>query len=215
MRQRQSYRGRSVPGPAPSSAGRPAPAARRESDYPRRNRSRRDTRQRSAPHSHSRNQNACPGVRTAASLASTLCTPGAGRRRRGRTAPPRVIRLEAPRPLTERIEFLQGAFLELEVGLDVLMGGIEPLVVEPQRNGHPARASGTTRSSTDSLLPHHGELAWHPADDGRIPDFPVTRSHPPASWPSAANSSICRTYRKTAGEESRRRSPVANRWMRP
>ena len=50
---------------------------------------------------------------------------------------------------------------------------------------------------------------------GRIPDFPVTRSHPAASWPSAANSSICRTYRKTAGEESRRRSPVANRWMRP
>ena len=50
---------------------------------------------------------------------------------------------------------------------------------------------------------------------GRIPDFPVTRSHPPASWPSAANSSICRIYRKTAGEESRRRSPVANRWMRP
>ena len=31
---------------------------------------------------------------------------------------------------------------------------------------------------------------------GRIPDFPVTRSHPPASGPSAANSSICRTYRK-------------------
>ena len=53
------------------------------------------------------------------------------------------------------------------------------------------------------------------AASGRIPDFPVTRSHPPASWPSAANSSICRTYRKTAGEESRRRSPVANRWMRP
>ena len=53
------------------------------------------------------------------------------------------------------------------------------------------------------------------ARTGRIPDFPVTRSHPPASWPSAANSSICRTYRKTAGEESRRRSPVANRWMRP
>ena len=26
--------------------------------------------------------------------------------------------------------------------------------------------------------------------NGRIPDFPVTRSHPPASWPSAANSSI-------------------------
>ena len=55
----------------------------------------------------------------------------------------------------------------------------------------------------------------HPTQSGRIPDFPVTRSHPPASWPSAANSSICRTYRKTAGEESRRRSPVANRWMRP
>ena len=64
-------------------------------------------------------------------------------------------------------------------------------------------------------------LAWHRKlfvngmKKGRIPDFPVTRSHPPASWPSAANSSICRTYRKTAGEESRRRSPVANRWMRP
>ena len=57
---------------------------------------------------------------------------------------------------------------------------------------------------------------WERQDNrpGRIPDFPVTRSHPPASWPSAANSSICRTYRKTAGEESRRRSPVANRWMR-
>ena len=55
----------------------------------------------------------------------------------------------------------------------------------------------------------------HALAQGRIPDFPVTRSHPPASWPSAANSSICRTYRKTAGEESRRRSPVANRWMRP
>ena len=57
-------------------------------------------------------------------------------------------------------------------------------------------------------------LPYTPAGShGRIPDFPVTRSHPPASWPSAANSSICRTYRKTAGEESRRRSPVANRWM--
>ena len=81
--------------------------------------------------------------------------------------------------------------------------------------------------------PEHEETArianpdWRPDGDvparltggtcvpGRIPDFPVTRSHPPASWPSAANSSICRTYRKTAGEESRRRSPVANRWMRP
>ena len=58
-------------------------------------------------------------------------------------------------------------------------------------------------------------LRCPPIENGRIPDFPVTRSHPPASWPSAANSSICRTYRKTAGEESRRRSPVANRWMRP
>ena len=61
----------------------------------------------------------------------------------------------------------------------------------------------------------HFEPGWKPVAKGRIPDFPVTRSHPPASWPSAANSSICRTYRKTAGEESRRRSPVANRWMRP
>ena len=31
------------------------------------------------------------------------------------------------------------------------------------------------------------------------------------SGPEGAKSSICRTYRKTAGEESRRRSPVANR----
>ena len=61
----------------------------------------------------------------------------------------------------------------------------------------------------------HHVLACSTLSNGRIPDFPVTRSHPPASWPSAANSSICRTYRKTAGEESRRRSPVANRWMRP
>ena len=61
----------------------------------------------------------------------------------------------------------------------------------------------------------HTKGAFYQVFEGRIPDFPVTRSHPPASWPSAANSSICRTYRKTAGEESRRRSPVANRWMRP
>ena len=59
---------------------------------------------------------------------------------------------------------------------------------------------------------------WRPSstggrDDpnGRIPDFPVTRSHPLASWPSAANSSIGRTYRKTVGEESLQRSPVASR----
>ena len=65
------------------------------------------------------------------------------------------------------------------------------------------------------VLVHSPELTAQEREDGRIPDFPVTRSHPPASWPSAANSSICRTYRKTAGEESRRRSPVANRWMRP
>ena len=64
--------------------------------------------------------------------------------------------------------------------------------------------------SVDEQAVEHGPQLW-----GRIPDVPVTRSHPPASWPSAANSSICRTYRKTAGEESRRRSPVANRWMRP
>ena len=38
----------------------------------------------------------------------------------------------------------------------------------------------------------------------------------PASWPSAAlQFHLVQTYRKTAGEESRRRSPVANRWMRP
>ena len=68
-----------------------------------------------------------------------------------------------------------------------------------------------------ALANRTARIAWAlmTKNEGRIPDFPVTRSHPPASWPSAANSSICRTYRKTAGEESRRRSPVANRWMRP
>ena len=75
-------------------------------------------------------------------------------------------------------------------------------------------ARSRLRGFCDPVHPfvHRGEGK---AYTGRIPDFPVTRSHPPASWPSAANSSICRTYRKTAGEESRRRSPVANRWMRP
>ena len=87
---------------------------------------------------------------------------------------------------------------------------------------------GRARESYAAYL-RDATLVWRPANAcqnwqasskggchaGRIPDFPVTRSHPPASWPSAANSSICRTYRKTAGEESRRRSPVANRWMRP
>ena len=71
--------------------------------------------------------------------------------------------------------------------------------------------AGTHRTD----IPKRTDLGKLPPYNGRIPDFPVTRSHPPASWPSAANSSICRTYRKTAGEESRRRSPVANRWMRP
>ena len=56
-----------------------------------------------------------------------------------------------------------------------------------------------------------GNIRASPTPKGRIPDFPVTRSHPLASWPSAANSSICRTYRKSAGEESLRRSPVASR----
>ena len=81
------------------------------------------------------------------------------------------------------------------------------------------RAPDKTRHSLADLIGQRifGIACGHPDcnDGGRIPDFPVTRSHPPASWPSAANSSICRTYRKTAGEESRRRSPVANRWMRP
>ena len=73
-----------------------------------------------------------------------------------------------------------------------------------------------TSSTERSRVPaRSGSRTRKGAPAGRIPDFPVTRSHPPASWPSAANSSICRTYRKTAGEESRRRSPVANRWMRP
>ena len=85
----------------------------------------------------------------------------------------------------------------------------------------PNKALGCpSRWSIDAQIPTNPERAQNnargaPIRMGRIPDFPVTRSHPPASWPSAANSSICRTYRKTAGEESRRRSPVANRWMRP
>ena len=81
----------------------------------------------------------------------------------------------------------------------VELAPVEPGVEPPKRPG--VGPSGVRADSAEPI--------W------RIPDFPVTRSHPPASWPSAANSSICRTYRKTAGEESRRRSPVANRWMRP
>ena len=87
-----------------------------------------------------------------------------------------------------------------------------------RRDAQVGRGSGAVRRAAAG---HRGRVLRRPPHpraatrDGRIPDFPVTRSHPPASWPSAANSSICRTYRKTAGEESRRRSPVANRWMRP
>ena len=81
---------------------------------------------------------------------------------------------------------------------------------------HFCRASDHAEDlSIHPLFHQHAPERLHQRTNGRIPDFPVTRSHPPASWPSAANSSICRTYRKTAGEESRRRSPVANRWMRP
>ena len=89
---------------------------------------------------------------------------------------------------------------------------------EVHRSTH---SPGTRGLSTDGPQAQREQRESAPRADslegrcGRIPDFPVTRSHPPASWPSAANSSICRTYRKTAGEESRRRSPVANRWMRP
>ena len=95
---------------------------------------------------------------------------------------------------------------------------------EPREHeSHAETASGTmqvvglgcARRGHDGLHRLDAALNLLPERYGRIPDFPVTRSHPPASWPSAANSSICRTYRKTAGEESRRRSPVANRWMRP
>ena len=37
--------------------------------------------------------------------------------------------------MTERLEFPEGAFLELQVRLDVVMGGLEALVAEPQRDG--------------------------------------------------------------------------------
>ena len=82
----------------------------------------------------------------------------------------------------------------------------------------PCRSTTVFHSGEAGACESQGRAERSPTRDsrrGRIPDFPVTRSHPPASWPSAANSSICRTYRKTAGEESRRRSPAANRWMRP
>ena len=52
------------------------------------------------------------------------------------------------------------------------------------------------RKGAPNLAIHHyagdPDKALDDPANGRIPDFPVTRSHPPASWPSAANSSICR-----------------------
>ena len=73
-----------------------------------------------------------------------------------------------------------------------------------ERHGDAAIASGRARAQPCR------RISPPPANNpkmGRIPDFPVTRSHPPASWPSAANSSICRTYRKTAGEQAGRLHP--------
>ena len=103
---------------------------------------------------------------------------------------------------------------------------VDPLVLEKTTYLPDLEGKSWESDSPDRELPQSAKLkikrarldlkiVMNTSDEGRIPDFPVTRSHPPASWPSAANSSICRTYRKTAGEESRRRSPVANRWMRP
>ena len=47
----------------------------------------------------------------------------------------RGVGLEALGSLTERLEFPEGVFLELQVRLDVVMGGLEALVAEPQRDG--------------------------------------------------------------------------------
>ena len=63
--------------------------------------------------------------------------------------------------------------------------------------GQPAAREQLAPDERNVRAEYNGVPLQHEADfgaeDGRIPDFPVTRSHPPASWPSAANSSICRT----------------------
>ena len=97
---------------------------------------------------------------------------------------------------------------------NITVDGEAALAVDTAEELGRALVTGRYVVASDAVRAEYG-LTDTDNSDGRIPDFPVTRSHPPASWPSAANSSICRTYRKTAGEESRRRSPVANRWMRP
>ena len=61
------------------------------------------------------------------------------------------------RSLTERLEFSQGVFLELQVRLDVLMGGFESLVAEPQRDGGHVDAgpgAGASRWCGDDVRRH-------------------------------------------------------------
>ena len=109
------------------------------------------------------------------------------------------------------------AVLAVGIGANVaILALADALLLRPLPGADPSRLVEVFTSDHSSGRPLANSYPdFLDIREGRIPDFPVTRSHPPASWPSAANSSICRTYRKTAGEESRRRSPVANRWMRP
>ena len=119
-----------------------------------------------------------------------------------------TVRASEIRQRLNEIAGLEGDALTNEVGAESDKLGTEYRDVETRLRAAVIAESEGQPETRDT--PEDAEIR-----EGRIPDFPVTRSHPPASWPSAANSSICRTYRKTAGEESRRRSPVANRWMRP
>ena len=61
---------------------------------------------------------------------------------------------------------------------------------------------------------HRNRTRSRTTGKGAFPIFPVTRSHPPASWPSAANSSICRTYRKSPVSRNGRTNRFTSRSCR-
>ena len=91
---------------------------------------------------------------------------------------------------------LRANFWELIGRLDG--GGLHVAATGPRnRRAALAGAAEATRNQQERdveklTLPEPTASLWKRTRDtvhelGRIPDFPVTRSHPPASWPSAAN----------------------------